>query len=59
MLFPVHTYRHDSWIMTIRVQSQMQVSEMRFLQKIKGAAQCLTNFVTTQLENFRTSSQYV
>ena len=30
------TYCHESWVMTEREQSQMQVSEMRFLRKIKG-----------------------
>ena len=30
------TYGHESWVKTERVQSQMQASEMRFLQKIKG-----------------------
>ena len=30
-------YGHDSWVMTEKVRSQMQASEMRFLRKIKGA----------------------
>ena len=30
---PILTYGHESWVMTERVQSQMQVTEMRFLQK--------------------------
>ena len=33
----IFTYGHESWVMTERVRSQMQASEMRFLQKIKGA----------------------
>ena len=30
------TYGHESWVMTKRVRSQVQASEMRFLRKIKG-----------------------
>ena len=30
------TYGHESWVMTNRVQKQVQASEMRFLRKIKG-----------------------
>ena len=30
------TYGHESWVMTERVRSQMQMFEIRFLQKIKG-----------------------
>ena len=30
------TYGHESWIMTERMRSQMQASEMRLLQKIEG-----------------------
>ena len=33
---PILTYGHESWIMTERVRSQMQASEMRFLRKIEG-----------------------
>ena len=32
-MFP---YGHKSWVMTERVQLQVQASEMRFLQKIEG-----------------------
>ena len=35
ILVPIVTYGYESWIMTKKVRSQMQVSEMRFLQKIK------------------------
>ena len=31
-------YGHESWVMTEKVRSQMQASEMRFLQTIKGVA---------------------
>ena len=33
---PILTYCHDSWVMTERVRSQVQESEMRFLQRIEG-----------------------
>ena len=32
---PIFTYGHESWVMTERVQSQVQASEMRFLRKIE------------------------
>ena len=33
---PISTYGHESWVMTKRVRSQVQASEMRFLWKIEG-----------------------
>ena len=33
---PILTYGHESWVMTERVRSQVQASEMRFLRKIEG-----------------------
>ena len=33
---PILTYGHESWVMTERVRSQVQASEMRFLQRIEG-----------------------
>ena len=33
---PILTYGHESWVMTERVRSLVQASEMRFLQKIEG-----------------------
>ena len=33
---PILTYRHESWVMTKRVRSQLQASEMRFLRRIEG-----------------------
>ena len=33
--FSILTYGHESWVMTERVRSQVQVSEMRFLRRIK------------------------
>ena len=32
---PTLTYGHESWVMTERVRSQVQASEMRFLRRIK------------------------
>ena len=33
---PILTYGHESWVMTKRMRSQVQASEMRFLQRIEG-----------------------
>ena len=33
---PILTYGHESWVMTERMRSQVQASEMRFLRKIEG-----------------------
>ena len=33
---PILTYGHESWVMTKRMRSQVQASEMRFLRKIEG-----------------------
>ena len=33
---PILTYDHESWVVTERMRSQVQASEMRFLQKIEG-----------------------
>ena len=33
---PILTYGHESWVITERVRSKVQASEMRFLRKIKG-----------------------
>ena len=52
---PILTYGHESWLLTQRVQSEMQ--EMRFLRKIKGVTM-FDNFVTLQFEIFSTSSRY-
>ena len=43
-IFVPITYDHESWVMTERVRSQMQASEMRFLQKSK---------VLTMFDNLR------
>ena len=32
---PTLTYGHESWVVTKRVRSQVQASEMRFLRKIE------------------------
>ena len=33
---PILTYGHECWVMTERVRSQVQASEMRFLRRIEG-----------------------
>ena len=33
---PILTYGHEYWVMTERMRSQMQASEMRFLRRIEG-----------------------
>ena len=33
---PILTYGHEFWVMTERMRSQVQASEMRFLRKIQG-----------------------
>ena len=33
---PILTYCHESWVMTERMRSQVQASEMRFLRRIEG-----------------------
>ena len=35
---PILTYGHESWVMTERMRSQVQASEMRFLKRIEGVA---------------------
>ena len=51
---------HDSWVMTERVRSQVQASEMRFLRKNmkRVTVHCLTRFVALRFENLLTSSRY-
>ena len=36
---PILTSGHEYWVMTERVRSQVQASEMRFLQRIEGVTQ--------------------
>ena len=52
ILGSIITNGHKFWVMTERVQSQMQVSEMRFLQKINS----VINFITLRFENLSTLS---
>ena len=33
---PILAYGHESWVMTERVRSQVEASEMRFLRRIEG-----------------------
>ena len=35
-IVPILTYGHESWVITERVRSQVQASEMNFLQRIEG-----------------------
>ena len=35
---PILTYGHESWVMTERMRSQVQASEMRFLRRIEGVS---------------------
>ena len=44
-------------VMTKSVESQMQVSEMRFLRKIKGVTQFLTKFIILRFEKSLTRSR--
>ena len=53
---PILTYGHESWVMIEQVRSQVQASEMRFLQKIKEL-NCLTRCATLRFENLLTSSR--
>ena len=36
LFVPILTYGHESWVMTERMRSQVQASEMRFLRRIEG-----------------------
>ena len=35
VFIPILTFRHESWVITKRVRSQVQASEMRFLRRIE------------------------
>ena len=35
VFIPILTYGHELWVMTERVRSQVQASEMRFLRRIE------------------------
>ena len=48
---PILTYCHESWVITERVRSQVQASEMRFLRKIK----CVTLFNQVRSSEVRKS----
>jgi len=37
---PIHTDRHESWVMTERVQSQVHAAEMGFLKTVHSVALC-------------------
>ena len=56
---PILTYGHESWVMTERMRSQVQASEMRFLRRIEGVT--LFNkvaYVALRFKNLLTSSRY-
>ena len=55
---PILTCGHESWAMTKRARSQVQASEMRFLQKIEGVTQFNNRCVALRFENLLTSSRY-
>jgi len=38
VIVPILTYGHESRVMTERLRSQVQASEMKFLQRIKGVS---------------------
>ena len=54
---PILTYGHESWVMTERMRSQVQGSEMRFLRRIEGVT-LLKRCVALRFENLLTSSRY-
>ena len=54
---PILTYGHESWVMTERVRTQMQASEMRFLRKIKGVTM-FDKHRTLRFVNLSTSRSY-
>ena len=55
MVIPILTYDHESWVRTEKVRSQMQASEIRFLQKIKGTTMS-DKFITLRFENLNIES---
>ena len=54
---PILTYGHESWVMTERMRSQVQASEMRFFKELKEL-HGLTRCVALRFENLLTSSRY-
>ena len=48
------TYGHESWIMTKRVRSQVQVFEMKFQKKKSKELRCLARCVALRFENLLT-----
>ena len=53
----ISTYGHESWVMTERMRSQVQASEMRFYKESKEL-HCLTRCVALRFKNLLTSSRY-
>ena len=54
---PILTYGHESWVMTKRVRSEVQASEMRFLRKIKGVT-LFNKMHISEIENLLALSGY-
>ena len=52
----IFTYGHESWVVTEKVRSQVQASEMRFLPKPKKLHH-LTKCVALRFKNLKTSSR--
>ena len=48
---PILTYGYQSWVITERVQSQVQASEMRFLRRIEGVT-LFNNVRNSKVRNF-------
>ena len=58
---PILTCGHESWVVTETERSQVQASEMRILQRIKGVILCVTNVtrcLDLRFKNRLTSSRY-
>ena len=54
---PILTYGHESWVMTTRMRSQVQATEIRFLRRIEGVT-LFNRCVALRFENLLTSSRY-
>ena len=55
---PILTYGHESWVMTERVRSQVQASEMRFYEESKEL-HYLRRCLALRFENLLTSIRYL
>jgi len=57
VFIPILTYGHESWVMTERIRSQVQASEVRFCEELKEL-HYLTKCVASKFKNHWTSSRY-